>query len=72
MSRNRFLPLVRHKNKELEETEKGAKNIADATRQGLITKAATQRWEEPEALKSDIEIAILQTELQWSELSGRL
>jgi len=55
------LPLLR---RELEETEKGLKNIADAIQQGIITNTTKQRLEELEALKSDIEIKILQTELQ--------
>jgi len=55
------LPLLR---KELEDTEKGLKNIADALQQGIITNTTKQRLEELEALKSEIEIKILQTELQ--------
>ena len=55
------LPLLR---KELEETEKGLKNIADAIQQGIITNTTKQRLEELEARKSDLEIKILQTELQ--------
>ena len=60
------LPLLR---KELEDTEKGLKNIADAIQQGIITNTTKQRLEELEALKSDIEIKILQTELQKSILT---
>ena len=55
------LPLLR---KELEETEKGLKNMADAIQQGIITNTTKQRLEELEARKADIEIKILQTELQ--------
>jgi hypothetical protein len=55
------LPLLR---KELEETKKGLKNIADALQQGLITNTTKQRLEDLEARKSDTEIKILQTELQ--------
>lgn len=55
------LPLLR---KELEETDKGLKNIADAIQQGIITNTTKQRLEELESLKSEIEVKILQTELQ--------
>jgi len=55
------LPLLR---RELEETEKGLKNIADAIQQGIITNTTKQRLEELEARKSDLEVKILQTELQ--------
>ena len=55
------LPLLR---KELADTENGLKNIADAIQQGIITNTTKQRLEELEALKSEIEIKILQTELQ--------
>jgi hypothetical protein len=55
------LPLLR---KELEETDKGLKNVADAIQQGIITNTTKQRLEELETLKSDLEIKILQTELQ--------
>jgi DNA invertase Pin-like site-specific DNA recombinase len=55
------LPLLR---KELEDTEKGLKNIADAIQQGIITNTTKQRLMELEARKSEIEISILQTELQ--------
>jgi hypothetical protein len=54
-------PLLR---KELEETNKGLKNIADAIQQGIITSTTKQRLEELEALKSELEIKLLQTELQ--------
>ena len=60
------LPLLR---RELEETEKGLKNIADAIQQGIITNTTKQRLEELEALKSEIEIKILQTELQQTILT---
>jgi hypothetical protein len=60
------LPLLR---KELEDTEKGLKNIADAIQQGIITNTTKQRLEELEARKSEIEIKILQTELQKSILT---
>jgi len=60
------LPLLR---KELEETEKGLKNIADAIQQGIITNTTKQRLEELEVLKSDIEVKILQTELQQTILA---
>jgi DNA invertase Pin-like site-specific DNA recombinase len=55
------LPLLR---RELAETDKGLKNIADAIQQGIITKTTKQRLEELEVLKSDLEIKILQAELQ--------
>jgi hypothetical protein len=55
------LPLLR---KELEDTEKGLKNMADAIQQGILTSTTKQRLEELEARKSDIEVKILQTELQ--------
>ena len=55
------IPLLR---KDLAETEKGLKNIADAIQQGIITNTTKRRLEELEALKSDIEIKLLQTELQ--------
>ena len=55
------LPLLR---RDLTETEKGLKNLADAIQQGIITNTTKQRLEELEELKSDIEIKILQTELQ--------
>ena len=45
------LPLLR---KELEDTEKGLENIADAIQQGIITNTTKQRLEELEALKSEI------------------
>jgi len=60
------LPLLR---KEFEETERGLKNIADAIQQGIITNTTKQRLEELEALKSDIEVKILQTELQQTILT---
>jgi len=60
------LPLLR---RELEETDKGLKNIADAIQQGIITNTTKQRLEELEALKSEIEIKILQTELQKNVLT---
>ena len=60
------LPLLR---KELEDTENGLKNIADAIQQGIITSTTKQRLEELETLKSEIEINILQTELQQSILT---
>jgi len=60
------LPLLR---KELADTEKGLKNIADAIQQGIITNTTKQRLEELEALKSDIEVKILQTELQQTILT---
>ena len=55
------LPLLR---RELDGTEKGLKNIADAIQQGIITNTTKQRLEKLEALKSELEIKILQTELQ--------
>ena len=58
---NTTLPILY---KELEDTVKGLKNIADAIQQGIITNTTKQRLEELEAKKSDIEIKILQTELQ--------
>jgi len=60
------LPLLR---KQLEDTDKGLKNIADAIQQGIITSTTKQRLEELEALKSDIEVKILQTELQQTILT---
>jgi DNA invertase Pin-like site-specific DNA recombinase len=60
------LPLLR---KELADTDKGLKNIADAIQQGIITNTTKQRLEELEALKSDIEVKILQTELQQTILT---
>ena len=60
------LPLLR---RELEETDKGLRNIADAIQQGIITNTTKQRLEELEALKSEIEIKILQTELQKNVLT---
>ncbi|MCL1830715.1 MAG: hypothetical protein FWG21_04715 [Oscillospiraceae bacterium] len=45
------------------------KNIADAIQQGIITNTTKQRLEELEALKSDIEVKILQTELQQTILT---
>ena len=60
------LPLLR---KELADTEKGLKNIADAIQQGIITNTTKQRLEELEVLKSDIEIKVLQTELQQNILT---
>ena len=60
------LPLLR---RELEETEKGLKNIADAIQQGIITNTTKQRLEELEAKKSEIEVKILQTELQQTILT---
>lgn len=62
------LPLLR---KELEETEKGLKNIADAIQQGIITNTTKQRLEELEAKKSEIEVKILQTELQQTILTEK-
>jgi transposase-like protein len=55
--------------RELEETDKGLKNIADAIQQGIITNTTKQRLEELEVRKSDIEIKILQTELQQTLLT---
>ena len=63
------LPLLR---KQLSETEKGLKNIADAIQQGIVTKTTKQRLEELEAQKEDLEISILQTELQRSTLTEEL
>ena len=60
------IPLLR---KELAETEKGLKNIADAIQQGIITNTTKQRLEELEALKSDLEIKLLQAELQTTLLT---
>ena len=55
------LPLLR---RELEETENGLRNIADAIQQGIITNTTKQRLEELESKKSELEVKILQTELQ--------
>ena len=60
------MPLLR---RELEETNKGLTNIADAIQQGIITNTTKQRLEELEAKKSDIEVKILQTELQQTILT---
>ena len=62
------LPLLR---RELEETDKGLNNIADAIQQGIITNTTKQRLEELEAKKSDIEVKILQTELQQTHFDRR-
>jgi len=50
------LPLLR---KELADTEKVLKNIADAIQQSIITNTTKQRLEKPEVRKSDLEISIL-------------
>ena len=63
---SRFHPLLRN---ELEDTEKGLKNIADAIQQGIITNTTKQCLEELEALESDLEVKILQTELQQTILT---
>jgi hypothetical protein len=55
------LPILR---KDLEETEKGLKNIADAIQQGIITNTTKQRLEDLEEQKSDLEVKIIQAELQ--------
>ena len=55
--------------RELEETDKGLNNIADAIQQGIITNTTKQRLEELEAKKSEIEVKILQTELQQTILT---
>ena len=60
------LPLLR---RELEETDKGLNNIADAIQQGIITNTTKQRLEELEVKKSEIEVKILQTELQQTILT---
>ena len=60
------LPLLR---RELEEIDKGLKNMADAIQQGIITNTTKQRLEELESKKSEIEVKILQTELQQTVLT---
>jgi hypothetical protein len=60
------LPLLR---KQLEETEKGLENLANAIIQGLLTPTTKNKLEELEARKSDLEIAILQAELQQTLLT---
>jgi hypothetical protein len=52
--------------KQLDETEKGLQNIANAIQAGLLTPTTKQRLEDLEAAKADLEIKLLQNELEHS------
>jgi hypothetical protein len=52
--------------KQLDETEKGLQNIADAIQAGLLTPTTKQRFEDLEATKAELEIKPLQNELEHS------
>jgi hypothetical protein len=50
--------------KQLAETEKGLENLVNAIQQGMLTPTTKKRLDELEAVKTDIEIKILQAKLE--------
>lgn len=61
-----ILPALR---KQLEEAERGIKNMLNAIQAGIITKSTKQRLNELEQRKKDIEMQIIQEEMQCPQLS---